>query len=210
MMYYKRCATGWTTCRRACATRRTGSARRREGWPALHAELATLDPITAARLAPNDSQRIQRALEICRLSGQPMSALLLRAAQAGRGRQPVPDDQPGTPDRAALHARIEQRFDAMLAQGLIDEVRALRARGDLHPGLPSVRCVGYRQMWAHLDGEIDLAGAREQGIAATRQLAKRQITWLRAQPERVIVDCLARDAVARTIDAVAAALGERA
>ena len=97
----------------------------------------------------------------------------------------------------------------MLAQGLIDEVRA-RARGDLHPGLPSVRCVGYRQMWAHLDGEIDLAGAREQGIAATRQLAKRQITWLRAQPERVIVDCLARDAVARTIDAVAAALGERA
>ena len=98
----------------------------------------------------------------------------------------------------------------MLAQGLIDEVRALRARGDLHPGLPSVRCVGYRQMWAHLDGEIDLAGAREQGIAATRQLAKRQITWLRAQPERVIVDCLARDAVARTIDAVAAALGERA
>ena len=140
-----------------------------------------------------------------------MSALLLRA-------QRKPDEDANQyltislepSDRAALHARIEQRFDAMLAQGLIDEVRALRARGDLHPGLPSVRCVGYRQMWAHLDGEIDLAGAREQGIAATRQLAKRQITWLRAQPERVIVDCLARDAVARTIDAVAAALGERA
>ncbi|MGE8591590.1 MAG: tRNA (adenosine(37)-N6)-dimethylallyltransferase MiaA, partial [Alcaligenes sp.] len=109
-------------------------------------------------------------------------------------------------DRAALHARIEQRFDAMLAKGLLDEVRTLRARPDLHPGLPSVRCVGYRQMWAHLDGEVDLATAREQGIAATRQLAKRQITWLRAQPDRVIVDCLASDAVAQTIDAVAMAL----
>ncbi|MNV86670.1 tRNA dimethylallyltransferase [compost metagenome] len=94
----------------------------------------------------------------------------------------------------------------MLAKGLLDEVRTLRARPDLHPGLPSVRCVGYRQMWAHLDGEVDLVTAREQGIAATRQLAKRQITWLRAQPDRVIVDCLASDAVAQTIDAVARAL----
>lgn len=110
--------------------------------------------------------------------------------------------------RAALHARIEQRFDAMLASGLLEEVRGLHARADLHPGLPSVRCVGYRQMWAHLDGEISLEEAREQGIAATRQLAKRQITWLRAQPERVIVDCLAADAVAQTIDAVAAALAD--
>ncbi|KAG0919407.1 hypothetical protein G6F31_021129 [Rhizopus arrhizus] len=94
----------------------------------------------------------------------------------------------------------------MLANGLLDEVRGLRARPDLHPGLPSVRCVGYRQLWAHLDGEIDLDTAREQGIAATRQLAKRQITWLRAQPERVSVDCLAADAVPQTIDAVAMAL----
>lgn len=213
MMYYKALRDGLDDLPQADPALRAELEARaaREGWPALHAELATLDPITAARLAPNDSQRIQRALEICRLSGQPMSALLLRA-------QRKPDEDANQyltislepSDRAALHARIEQRFDAMLAQGLIDEVRALRARGDLHPGLPSVRCVGYRQMWAHLDGEIDLAGAREQGIAATRQLAKRQITWLRAQPERVIVDCLARDAVARTIDAVAAALGERA
>ncbi|MBP6706962.1 MAG: tRNA (adenosine(37)-N6)-dimethylallyltransferase MiaA [Achromobacter sp.] len=213
MMYYKALRDGLDDLPQADPALRAELETRaaREGWPALHAELATLDPVTAARLAPNDSQRIQRALEICRLSGQPMSALLLRA-------QRKPDEDANRyltislepSDRAALHARIEQRFDAMLAQGLIDEVRALRARGDLHPGLPSVRCVGYRQMWAHLDGEIDLAGAREQGIAATRQLAKRQITWLRAQPERVIVDCLARDAVARTIDAVAAALGERA
>ena len=165
MMYYKALRDGLDDLPQADPALRAELEARaaREGWPALHAELATLDPITAARLAPNDSQRIQRALEICRLSGQPMSALLLRA-------QRKPDEDANQyltislepSDRAALHARIEQRFDAMLAQGLIDEVRALRARGDLHPGLPSVRCVGYRQMWAHLDGEIDLAGAREQ------------------------------------------------
>ncbi|MBR8651871.1 tRNA (adenosine(37)-N6)-dimethylallyltransferase MiaA [Achromobacter sp. Marseille-Q0513] len=213
MMYYKALRDGLDDLPQADPALRAELEARaaREGWPALHAELATLDPVTAARLAPNDSQRIQRALEICRLSGQPMSALLLRAQRKpdeGANRYLTISLEPS--DRAALHARIEQRFDAMLAQGLIDEVRALRARGDLHPGLPSVRCVGYRQIWAHLDGEIDLAGAREQGIAATRQLAKRQITWLRAQPERVIVDCLARDAVARTIDAVAAALASGA
>ncbi len=141
------------------------------------------------------------------LSGQPMSALLLRGQRQpdeGAHRYLTISLEPS--DRAALHARIAQRFDAMLEQGLLDEVRGLHARADLHPGLPSVRCVGYRQMWAHLDGEIDLDAAREQGIAATRQLAKRQITWLRAQPGRVIVDCLAADAVARTIDAVAAVL----
>ena len=212
MMYYKALRDGLDDLPQADPALRAELEARaaREGWPALHAELATLDPITAARLAPNDSQRIQRALEICRLSGQPMSALLRAQRKPDEDANQYLTISLEPSDRAALHARIEQRFDAMLAQGLIDEVRALRARGDLHPGLPSVRCVGYRQMWAHLDGEIDLAGAREQGIAATRQLAKRQITWLRAQPERVIVDCLARDAVARTIDAVAAALGERA
>ncbi len=208
MMYYKALRDGLDDLPQADPALRAELEARaaRLGWPALHAELAALDPVTAARLAPNDSQRIQRALEICQLSGQPMSALLQRA-------QRKPDDanryltislEPS--DRAALHARIEQRFDAMLRQGLLDEVRGLHARADLHPGLPSVRCVGYRQMWAHLDGEIDLETAREQGIAATRQLAKRQITWLRAQPERVIVDCLAADAVAQTIDAVARAL----
>ncbi|MGS1007337.1 tRNA (adenosine(37)-N6)-dimethylallyltransferase MiaA [Achromobacter anxifer] len=213
MMYYKALRDGLDDLPQADPALRAELEARAaiQGWPALHAELAQLDPITATRLAPNDSQRIQRALEICMLSGQPMSALLLRGQR--------PRDDTGNQyltislepsDRAALHARIEQRFDAMLAKGLLDEVRALRARGDLHTGLPSVRCVGYRQMWAHLDGEVDLATAREQGIAATRQLAKRQITWLRAQPERVIVDCLAADAVAQTIDAMAVALAGRA
>lgn len=211
MMYYKALRDGLDDLPQADPALRAELEARaaRDGWPALHAELARLDPVTAARLAPNDSQRIQRALEICRLSGQPMSALL------GRQRAAAGDDdnryltislEPS--ERAALHARIEQRFDAMLASGLLEEVRGLHARADLHPGLPSVRCVGYRQMWAHLDGEISLEEAREQGIAATRQLAKRQITWLRAQPERVIVDCLAADAVAQTIDAVAAALAD--
>ncbi|MFY2568653.1 tRNA (adenosine(37)-N6)-dimethylallyltransferase MiaA [Achromobacter ruhlandii] len=211
MMYYKALRDGLDDLPQADPALRAELEARaaRDGWPALHAELARLDPVTAARLAPNDSQRIQRALEICQLSGQPMSALL------GRQRAAAGDDdnryltislEPSA--RAALHARIEQRFDAMLANGLLEEVRGLHARADLHPGLPSVRCVGYRQMWAHLDGEISLEEAREQGIAATRQLAKRQITWLRAQPERVIVDCLAADAVAQTIDAVAAALAD--
>lgn len=211
MMYYKALRDGLDDLPQADPALRAELEARaaRLGWPALHAELAKLDPVTAARLAPNDSQRIQRALEICQLSGQPMSALLQRA-------QRKPDDDGNRyltislepSDRAALHARIEQRFDAMLRQGLLDEVRGLHARADLHPGLPSVRCVGYRQMWAHLDGEIDLETAREQGVAATRQLAKRQITWLRAQPDRVIVDCLAADAVAQTIDAVARALAD--
>ncbi|CUJ30513.1 tRNA dimethylallyltransferase [Achromobacter xylosoxidans] len=211
MMYYKALRDGLDDLPQADPALRAELEARaaRDGWPALHAELARLDPVTAARLAPNDSQRIQRALEICQLSGQPMSALL------GRQRAAAGDDdnryltislEPS--ERAALHARIEQRFDAMLANGLLEEVRGLHARADLHPGLPSVRCVGYRQMWAHLDGEISLEEAREQGVAATRQLAKRQITWLRAQPERVIVDCLAADAVAQTIDAVAAALAD--
>src|SRR5690606_15385527 len=104
-----------------------------------------------------------------------------------------------------LHARIAQRFDAMLAAGLVDEVRALRMRGDLHPGLPSMRCVGYRQIWRHLEGETSLHEAREQGIAATRQLAKRQLTWLRARPERLVIDCLAADPASQVI----AALTER-
>lgn len=211
MMYYKALRDGLDDLPQADPALRAELEARaaRDGWPALHAELARLDPVTAARLAPNDSQRIQRALEICHLSGQPMSALLGRSratADEADTRYLTISLEPS--ERAALHARIEQRFDAMLANGLLDEVRGLHARADLHPGLPSVRCVGYRQMWAHLDGEISLEEAREQGIAATRQLAKRQITWLRAQPERVIVDCLAADAVAQTIDAVATALAD--
>lgn len=210
MMYYKALRDGLDDLPQADPALRAQLEARaaQAGWPALHVELAQLDPVTAARLAPNDSQRIQRALEVCILSGQPMSALLQRQvrdadAPAAGHRYLTISLEPS--DRAALHARIAMRFDAMLEAGLLNEVRRLHARDDLHVGLPSVRCVGYRQMWSHLDGDIDLDTAREQAIAATRQLAKRQITWLRAQPERVIVDCLAHDAVGQVIDAAALA-----
>ncbi|MDQ8034537.1 MAG: tRNA (adenosine(37)-N6)-dimethylallyltransferase MiaA [Bordetella sp.] len=207
MMYYKALREGLDDLPQADPALRADieAEAAARGWPALHADLARLDPVTAARLSPNDSQRISRALEVCRLSGQPMSALLTGGSSApGPHHYVTISLEPG--DRAGLHARIQQRFDAMLAAGLLDEVRRLRARPDLNTSLPSIRCVGYRQMWAHLDGEIDLEQAREQGIAATRQLAKRQLTWLRAQPERIVIDCLAADTVARTIDAAAALL----
>ncbi|MBI3286292.1 MAG: tRNA (adenosine(37)-N6)-dimethylallyltransferase MiaA [Burkholderiales bacterium] len=161
----------------------------RIGVPGLHARLATLDPVTAARLQPNDSQRIQRALEIIQLTGQPMSALL-----AQQTKTVAPFDmlaislEPS--ERSVLHQRIAQRFDLMLEQGFIAEVQTLRRRSDLHPNLPSIRCVGYRQAWEYLDGQYDYAEMRERGIIATRQLAKRQITWLRAMPQRVVIDCL--------------------
>ena len=161
------------------------------GWPALHAELARVDPATAQRLAPADSQRIQRALEVFRISGQPISVLQVSGKGTPSTRPlahiPVLSLEPG--ERAWLHARIAQRFDAMLEAGLLDEVRALRARGDLHPELPSMRCVGYRQAWEALEGAFPMAELRERGIAATRQLAKRQITWLRSMPQRHVLDC---------------------
>jgi tRNA dimethylallyltransferase len=164
------------------------------GTPAQHARLAQIDPVTAARLKPNDSQRVQRALEIYALTGQPMSALLEKAPKTE-----LPFEllsialEPS--DRSVLHKRIAARFDAMLKNGaLIDEVETLRKRGDLHLGLPSMRCVGYRQTWEYLDGFYGLGDLREKGIAATRQLAKRQITWLRSMPDRQIIDCLAPDA----------------
>jgi tRNA dimethylallyltransferase len=158
-----------------------------EGWPALHAELARVDPATAARLAPRDAQRIQRALEVFHGTGRPLSSFQRRAT----GRAPAADWplitlEPAS--RAWLHARIATRFDAMLQAGFIDEVRALRARGDLHAGLPSMRCVGYRQAWEALDQDR-LADLREAGLAATRQLAKRQLTWLRGMADRTVVAC---------------------
>lgn len=160
-----------------------------EGWPALHAELARVDPITAARLAPGDSQRIQRALEVWQLTGQPMSALHTTKSGAARAQQTGAGSlfslEPA--DRAWLHGRIAQRFDDMLAGGLVDEVTALRARGDLKPDMPSMRCVGYRQVWDTLDGRAPADTLRERGIAATRQLAKRQLTWLRGMPERQVL-----------------------
>jgi len=172
-----------------------------QGWPALHAALAVVDPATATRLAPNDSQRISRALEVFRVSGQPISAL---QQGARKGAWPLPAGallslEPT--DRAWLHERIARRFDAMLAAGFLDEVRALRARGDLHPDLPSMRCVGYRQAWDALEAGTPAAlqTLREQGIAATRQLAKRQITWLRSMPQRTPVACETPDALAQVL-----------
>jgi tRNA dimethylallyltransferase len=180
-----------------------------EGVPALHARLALVDPVTAARLAPNDSQRLQRALEIYQLSGQPMSQLLAqREATQLPFQMEVISLEPS--ERSALHERIAQRFLAMLQDGpngnLLDEVEYLRRRPELHPGLPSMRCVGYRQAWEYLDGRIDMATLRETGIIATRQLAKRQLTWLRSTPERKVVDCLAHDAPQQVASLVRQAL----
>ena len=167
------------------------------GWPALHARLAHVDPARAARLSPNDGQRIQRALEVYQLSGRTLSALQGSGDPAlGAGRfsaLPLLSLEPV--ERGWLHRRIEARLDAMLALGLLDEVRTLRARGDLHAELPSMRCVGYRQAWEALDGRWPMAQLRERAIAATRQLAKRQITWLRSMPARHVVACDAPDAL---------------
>ena len=167
------------------------------GWPALHAQLAQVDPITAARLAPRDAQRVGRALEVWRQTGRPLASFFGRRSADQTGIQPVVISLEPT-DRAWLHQRIALRFDQMLAQGLVDEVRALRARGDLHADLPAMRCVGYRQVWQALDALPEpglelkptaLGLLRDSGIAATRQLAKRQLTWLRGMPERHVVAC---------------------
>ena len=168
------------------------------GWPALHAELQAVDPVTAARLAPGDSQRIGRALEVWTMTGQPLSAF----HQAARDAAPqlnIPIISLEPVDRAWLHQRIAQRFDAMMAAGFLDEVRVLRARGDLHPDLPAMRCVGYRQAWQGLQEGWSEAEIRERGIFATRQLAKRQLTWLRGMPQRVVVAADAPDALAQTL-----------
>jgi len=180
----------------------------RLGWPALHAQLADVDPVTAARLQPNDSQRIQRALEVWRTSGTPLSTLHLRAQ-----REAPPLDgalialEPAS--RAWLHARIAQRFDAMLQAGFLDEVRRLRADPALHPDLPSMRCVGYRQAWEALDASDppDVDDIRERGIAATRQLAKRQITWLRSMGHRHAVEADAGDVEKRLVALVETLIG---
>jgi tRNA dimethylallyltransferase len=171
-----------------------------EGWPALHAELARVDPATAARLAPNDAQRIQRALEVWLATGRPLSDFHARSTAPGdAGRWPMISLEPST--RAWLHERIARRFDAMLEVGFVDEVRRLRQRPALRPSMPSMRCVGYRQAWAALDsGTLD--SLREVGIAATRQLAKRQITWLRSMAVATRITCDEPDAETRLLEAV--------
>ena len=157
------------------------------GWAALHAELRARDPVAGARIHPNDPQRIGRALEVIRISGQPLSVL------QGRAQADLPFrllKLALLPDRAVLHQRIAERFEMMLAAGLLDEVRALVQRPGLHPDLPSMRCVGYRQAWQHLRGEIDAETFRRTGIEATRQLAKRQITWIRSEHDAFVRDPL--------------------
>lgn len=197
MMYFKALRDGLADLPQADLETRERIAQQahEQGWPAMHQELMRVDPATASRLAPHDSQRLQRALEIYRVSGVPMSQWL---AQQQAARVDAAYDyitislEPS--DRAVLHDRIAQRFMQMMADGFLDEVRRLYERKDLHAGLPSIRCVGYRQLWQHLEGKVDLGAAVEQAIAATRQLAKRQLTWLRSQPERIVVDSLQGDA----------------
>ena len=170
------------------------------GWPALHAQLAKIDAPTAARLKASDAQRIQRALEIYRVTGKPMSQLLGRTKSALPFR--VLELALVPSDRGELHRRIEFRFDAMLEHGLVEELRALRERYALRPGLPSMRCVGYRQVWQHVEGEFGRDELRDRGIFATRQLAKRQLTWLRAMKTVRSFDCLAEDLDAEALDYV--------
>nr|WP_314862546.1 tRNA (adenosine(37)-N6)-dimethylallyltransferase MiaA [uncultured Undibacterium sp.] len=159
------------------------------GAAGLHARLAELDPTTAARLKPNDSQRIQRALEIYMVTGQAMSSLIAQQTRAAAPFELLSISLEPS-DRSFLHERIAKRFDIMLEQGFVDEVRQLKLRPGLNADLPSIRCVGYRQAWDYLDGSIDHKEMRERGIIATRQLAKRQLTWCRSIPERLIVDCI--------------------
>ena len=219
MLYFKALLDGIDDMPKADATIRAQLEyeARQHGWPAMHALLAEVDPVTAARLNPADAQRVQRALEVYRASGQTMASFHTIKKIAGEAYYTSARSQNDSKfpeiampticlisleptQRSWLHERIAQRFDAMLAMGFLDEVRALRARGDLNPDLPAMRCVGYRQAWTYLDAlEVNPAGnaskppalaeLRDQGIFATRQLAKRQLTWLRSMPERQVVAC---------------------
>ena len=205
MLYYKALREGLNNLPEANPGIRAAIDREAQalGWPALHQQLAQFDPMTAARLAPNDSQRLQRAIEIYRISGRPMSDWLADTRPEQHNPHQFITISLEPSDRLALHARIATRYQTMIRQGLLDEVRALHVRPDLHLGLPSVRCVGYRQLWDHLDGRISLEQAIEQALAATRQLAKRQLTWLRSLPERETIDCLAADAATQVVASAA-------
>ena len=191
MLYYKALREGLNDLPQADpAIRQQLDERAQEiGWPGMHEELTRIDPVTAARLAPRDSQRIQRALEIFHISGKTMSDWLKDKAQPQEGSHQYVTMSLEPEDRSWLHKRIAVRYHDMIEQGLLQEVEKLYQRPDLHPGLPSIRCVGYRQLWSYLDGEVSLDLAIEQAIAATRQLAKRQLTWLRSEPERQQFNC---------------------
>lgn len=217
MMYFKALLHGMADLPSADQALRTEleAKAEREGWPALYEQLKALDPIAAEAIHPNNRQRVLRALEVVLVSGRPISQ-----AWAGNGAgsdvdypyltQWQADASPDLPynviqlsispgNRSVLHDRIRLRFQKMLELGFIDEVRALRARGDLHSGLPSVRCVGYRQAWSWLDGDVDYETFVEKGIAATRQLAKRQLTWLRKWPDLHWIDSEASGSLSRAL-----------
>ena len=207
MLYFKTLLQGLAELPQACPTTRAeiDTLAATHGWPAVHAELAKVDPTTAARLHPTDAQRVQRALEVYRLAGRPMSALLAE----GTEQKPAFDFVsigllPS--DRSVLHARIAERYDAMLKAGLEDEVTMLRQKYTLSLDLPSMRCVGYRQVWEVQDGLAPRAEMRDRGIYATRQLAKRQITWLSNTLKPQVFDCLAPHLVGQVQGAVAAFL----
>ena len=202
MLYIKALREGLSDLPEADASLRADIDARaaEQGWPALHAELAGLDPDAAARLKPTDAQRIQRALEIVMLTGRPLAeSYAKREDDAPLPPMTVLSLEPS--DRAWLHRRIEQRFDQMLEQGLVDELRSLRAKYRLEAGMPSMRCVGYRQVWNYLEGEVDASTMRDTGIYATRQLAKRQITWLRSMQIDQRIDCLRDDAADAVLEA---------
>jgi tRNA dimethylallyltransferase len=188
MLYYRALVTGLDTLPQADpeVRRDIDADAARRGWPALHAELEKVDPKTAHRLPPTDSQRIQRALEVWRLTGKPLSQL------QGVAKTDLPFKVKAfaliPSDRDALHKHIALRFDAMLKAGLIDELKDLKSKYNLAAGMPSMRCVGYRQVWVHLEGKLDKPRMRDHAIIATRQLAKRQLTWLRSFPDLVRLD----------------------
>ena len=209
MLYFKALLEGLAELPQACPKTRMDIDSQADalGWPAVHAELARVDPETAARLHPTDSQRVQRALEVFRLTGRPMSALLAEGQD-----QTLPYDflliglLPS--DRSVLHARIAERFDAMLKAGLEDELSTLREKYRLNANLPSMRCVGYRQVWEVQDGLAPRAEMRDRGIYATRQLAKRQITWLSNTLKPESFDCLTPDLLAKIDRRVAEELAQ--
>ena len=196
MLYYRALVGGLDMLPQADAAirREIDEDARRRGWTALHAELAKVDPRAARRIAPGDAQRIQRALEVWRLTGKPLSALQGVAKAELPFRLKAFALVPA--DRAALHGRIAARFEEMLRAGLVDEVKRLRERYCLSAGMPSMRAVGYRQVWHYLEGEIDAAALFERAVAATRQLAKRQLTWLRSFSDVAAIDAAAGDEAA--------------
>jgi tRNA dimethylallyltransferase len=221
MLYFKALLEGLNDMPAANATVRAliQAEAKRVGWPAMHAQLKEIDPVTALRLAPADSQRISRALEVFRISGKPLSSFQVNKHSSNTSQeatevkvnglhfQNVPMLSLEPLDRTWLHKRIEQRFDDMLAHGFLEEVKTLRARGDLQIDLPSMRCVGYRQAWEALDGSLPLAELRDRGVFSTRQLAKRQLTWLRSMPHRFVVQADGDDVLQQALNWVDTQLG---